>query len=108
MKVQKLLGEGVSFVSITLDAEHDTPEVLHAYAVAHGVGPGWSFLTGDKDEIDALRRSLGFYDPDPVIDADRTQHAGTFVYGNERLGRWSHMPALVSPEFIAAAVRRVK
>lgn len=107
VEVQRLLNGGVQFVSISLDAENDTPEVLAEYARAHGVGPGWSFLTGDKDEIDALRKSLGFYDPDPVVDADRTQHAGTVLYGNERIGRWSHMPALLSPEFIAAGVRRV-
>lgn len=107
VRVQKLLGGGVRFISITLDAERDSPAVLAEYARAQGVGPGWSFLTGDKDQIEALRKSLGFYDPDPAVDADRTQHAGTVLYGNERLVRWSHMPALLSPEFIAAGVRRV-
>ena len=106
-KVQKLVGGGVRFISITLDAERDSPEVLAEYARAHRAGPGWSFLTGDKRQIEALRKSLGFYDPDPAIDADRTQHAGIVLYGNERLSRWSHMPALLSPEFMAAAVGRV-
>ena len=36
------------FVSITVDPERDTPEVLKEYAQAFGANlAGWSFLTGD-------------------------------------------------------------
>jgi protein SCO1/2 len=41
-------GTEVAFVSITVDPEHDTPEVLKEYAEAFGADlAGWSFLTGD-------------------------------------------------------------
>jgi protein SCO1/2 len=41
-------GADVAFVSITVDPEHDTPDVLKAYAEAFGADlAGWSFLTGD-------------------------------------------------------------
>lgn len=106
-KVQELLGDEACFVSISLDPERDTPPVLAEYAQRYGARPGWSFLTGDKREIEALRRSLGFFDPDPVVDADRSQHAGILLYGNEPIVRWAHMPSLAPPEQIAAAVRRV-
>lgn len=97
MQVQRAFGERVGhdvhFYSITLDAEIDTPEALAEYAEAYGVGPGWTFLTGDPDEIDELRHKLGAYDPDPVVDADKTQHAGIVVFGNEPKGRWCGLPA---------------
>ena len=36
----------VTFLSISLEPEQDTPDVLRGYAQAHGTGPGWYFLTG--------------------------------------------------------------
>ncbi len=45
-------GEPVRRVSITVDPEHDTPEVLEAYASAHGIDdPEWLFLTGGRKRI---------------------------------------------------------
>jgi len=39
-------------VSITIDPEHDTPEVLKEHAKVLGVkSSNWNFLTGDKDYI---------------------------------------------------------
>ena len=45
-------GRNVAFVSITVDPERDTPEVLARYARAHRANlSGWAFLTGALDEI---------------------------------------------------------
>jgi len=54
--VQDRLGEAfgpdVRFVSITVDPERDTPQVLKRYAQAHRANSaGWSFLTGTPAEI---------------------------------------------------------
>ena len=52
--------ERTRFVSITLDPEHDSPEVLAAHAKARGVDlEHWSFLTGPPDEVQAVVRSFG-------------------------------------------------
>jgi protein SCO1 len=50
--VQEALGDAfgrvVAFVSITVDPELDTPEVLEHYALSHGADlAGWHFLTGE-------------------------------------------------------------
>jgi protein SCO1/2 len=43
---------GFEFVSISVDPEHDTPEVLSRYAERFKADPQrWLFLTGDKSEI---------------------------------------------------------
>ncbi len=101
------LGREVFMYSITLDPQTDTPEVLKQYAEGYGAKPGWSFLTGQDEEIQRLRRTLGLYDRDPRIDADKAQHTGLIIYGNEATGRWGAVPALLAPERIVRAVLRV-
>jgi cytochrome oxidase Cu insertion factor (SCO1/SenC/PrrC family) len=53
-------------VSITVDPEHDTTEVLRAYAGRYGADDRWWFLTGDKRGIACLAQEgfrLGVVDP---------------------------------------------
>jgi protein SCO1/2 len=102
VKVQKalqpLLGSDLHIYSISLDGiDVDTPERLASYARVNGVGEGWTFLTGDQDDVDALRHRLGVFDPDPEVDKDKTQHAGLVVAGNEPRGQWSGIPGLSPP-----------
>ncbi|MCC6642579.1 MAG: SCO family protein [Deltaproteobacteria bacterium] len=48
------------FVSISLDPERDTPEVLRAYAVKRGVDLSeWSFLTGPPAEVEDVLKGYG-------------------------------------------------
>jgi protein SCO1 len=55
-------GEKIHFVSITVDPEHDTPEVLKEYAQAFGANlSGWSFLTGTPDAIRDVTRRYGIF-----------------------------------------------
>jgi protein SCO1/2 len=61
---QKLLGDDrdkVSMISITIDPEHDTPEILANYAGVFGAGPQWQFLTGRPDDIVAVQRAFDVY-----------------------------------------------
>lgn len=49
--------ERVQFVSVTIDPEHDTPEVLSEFARRLGVNvPNWTFVTGTKTDIEALHQ----------------------------------------------------
>jgi protein SCO1 len=55
-------GAKVFFVTITVDPERDTPQVLKRYAQAHGVNlAGWAFLTGTPTEIQQVARQYGIY-----------------------------------------------
>ena len=49
-------GAPVKIASISVDPEHDTPEVLAAYAEKHGAGDFWHFLTGEVEAIESLAR----------------------------------------------------
>jgi len=67
-------GPRVFFASVTVDPEHDTPEVLRRYAAAHGANPvGWAFLTGTPAEIRDVERRYGvFARKNPGGDVDHT------------------------------------
>lgn len=55
-------GPRIAFVSITVDPEVDTPEVLRRYADARGANvPGWHFLTGTSAEIRQVMQRYGVY-----------------------------------------------
>jgi protein SCO1/2 len=55
-------GAKIAFVSITVDPERDTPEVLKEYAQAFGANlTGWSFLTGTPAAIRDVARKYGVY-----------------------------------------------
>jgi len=111
VKVHALLGdrmgEDILMLSISLDPETDTPEQLKHYAGLFGDKKGWLYLTGDYEEIDLLRHKLGVYDPDPIIDADKTQHSGIITFGNDRTDRWAALPALMKADEIVETFHRV-
>ena len=109
MQVARELGDAVGrdifLYSITVDPDHDTVDKLRAYREQNGAS--WTFLTGRLDEVPRLRHRLGAFDPDPVVDADRKQHAGVLVYGSEPKGRWCAIPGLMKPASITRLVQRV-
>ena len=95
-------------LSISIDPEVDTPEALMRYAeIFDGPKPGWLFLTGHYAEIDRLRRSLGVYDLDPIVDADKTQHSGIITFGNDRTNQWAALPALMDSKGLAKTILRI-
>jgi protein SCO1/2 len=55
-------GSKIVFASITVDPEHDTPEMLKLYAQMYGADvAGWSFLTGSPAIIQDLTRRYGVF-----------------------------------------------
>lgn len=63
IRVQEAFKEDkdVVLLSLTVDPEHDTPEVLKAYAKTYNAIPGkWYFLTGEKDSIYTLGQKQFF------------------------------------------------
>jgi protein SCO1/2 len=109
VEVQRLLkgrvGSDIFFYSITLSPEEDTERDLKAYAKMHGVGPGWTFLTGKPDDILLLRKSLGFFYNNPKEDADRNNHSGMIVVGTEPLMRWTMCEGGANPKWIATVIQ---
>jgi protein SCO1/2 len=56
---KKLRGQDVEFLSITIDPQHDTPEVLGEYARRWQAGESWRFLTGTAEQIQEVAGLFG-------------------------------------------------
>ena len=108
VKVQKLLGDQVGrdmfMYSFTLKPEEDTPDVLKHYAEMYRIRPGWTLLTAKPKDMEFLRRSVGFTNPDPRLDQDINQHIGNVRYGNEPLMLWGVCPGMAHANWIAESI----
>jgi cytochrome oxidase Cu insertion factor (SCO1/SenC/PrrC family) len=86
-RVQKEMGDKVGkdvhFISISVDPLTDTPERLKAWGAKFKAGPGWTFVTGDKPEIDKLLNALG------ASVSRREDHSPTVIVGNDLKGVWT-------------------
>lgn len=61
VRLEGALGEKIGdlqLVSISIDPEYDTPEVLKRYAEQFGAGPRWSLLTGDATDVTTALQSF--------------------------------------------------
>jgi cytochrome oxidase Cu insertion factor (SCO1/SenC/PrrC family) len=86
-RVQKEMGDKVGkdvhFISISVDPLTDTPERLKAWGAKFKAGPGWTFVTGDKQEMDKLLNALG------AAVAKREDHTPAMIIGNDAKGVWT-------------------
>ncbi len=105
VQVQRLLGDRVGrdifMYSISIDPERDTPAALSKHREKYGVGPGWDFLTGKREDVDLIRMKLGLYIDDLEQDND---HSLNLIMGNEPMGRWRKHNSIESPQFLAGLI----
>lgn len=80
------LPSGVRRVSVSVDPQHDTPQVLNDYAKLHQAeAPDWLFLTGDEAEmrrlaVEGLKLGVAPADPsDPRAAQEPVTHSTRFV-----------------------------
>ncbi len=105
--------EDFAFISLTLEPEVDTAEELREYMARYQIDnddetlPDWVYATGDYEELDGLRRSLGVYDLDPDIDANKAEHAAIITFGNDRTNRWAALPTGIQPGYLTDTIIRI-
>lgn len=100
----KARGLEVQLVSISVDPSIDTPERLKTFAEKFKAEPGWTFVTGDKAEIDSLLNGLG------AAITNKNDHTPMMMIGNDNADYWTRAYGLSSPsklvDLIAEAVRK--
>jgi len=58
--------ENVQLVSFTIDPEYDTPAILDEYSERYGAEKGWTFLTGDIEDIVKVMHAFDAYVPNKM------------------------------------------
>ena len=86
-RVQKEMGDKVGkdvhFISLSVDPLTDTPERLKAWGAKFKAGAGWTFVTGEKQEMDKLLNALG------AAVSKREDHTPAMIIGNDAKGVWT-------------------
>lgn len=101
------LGSKVTFVSISIDPEHDRPAELEKYARQRGADEtGWLFLTGTPAQID---RVLALYNLRRVRNPDGTVNhaAASFLLGPDGHQVRQYQPLEVKASAVVADIDRV-
>jgi len=91
-------GRDVVFISITVDPLTDTPDKLKNFAQRFQAGPGWSFITGKKENVEFALHKLG------MSVASRDEHSMVLLIANERTGLWKKSVATAEPADLARVV----
>ncbi|HKE55891.1 MAG TPA: SCO family protein [Pyrinomonadaceae bacterium] len=97
---QELSSQSVSakLISVSVDPVVDTPERLRDFAAKFKADPDWTFVTGEKSDIDALLRALG------VAVADKNDHTPMVLVGNDLSGSWTRTYGLSSPAALVKVI----
>jgi len=102
-RLQKELGnKDVRFISISVDPATDTPERLKAWGEKFHAGDGWTFVTGNKPQVDELLRALG------ASSARREDHSPTILIGNDAKGAWTRTYGLAKTSEIVQLIEESK
>lgn len=101
-RVQQMLGERsgreVQLISISVDPATDVPERLKDFANKFKAGPGWTFVTGSKPEIDRLLTALGGYT------ADKNDHTPMILVGNDSANFWTRTYGLAPASQLSSII----
>lgn len=97
-ELEKETGRDVHLISISVDPLVDTPERLRDFAAKFKAGAGWTFVTGDKIEIDSLLRALG------VAVTDKNDHTPIVLVGNDATGYWTRTYGLSRPAALVKVI----
>jgi cytochrome oxidase Cu insertion factor (SCO1/SenC/PrrC family) len=104
-KVQQELGErvgrDVQLISVSVDPTTDVPERLKGFLKKFNAGPGWTFITGSKPEVEQLLRALGAYV------SDKNDHTPMILVGNDSTGYWTRSYGLAPASAIVRIINEV-
>jgi protein SCO1/2 len=80
----------VQLISISIDPENDTPRIMKEYLKRYQAKPGWDFLTGSREDIDAVMRAFNAYI------SNKMYHFPLTLIHYPKEGNWVRIFGLVS------------
>jgi protein SCO1 len=101
-KMQKNMREkgeaGVHLISVSVDPENDTPERLKKYAELFHAGPGWTFVTGRRSDLEQIWKAFNIYL------SSKQDHPPTVAVGNDVTHVWNYASGLTSAAKLGAVI----
>jgi cytochrome oxidase Cu insertion factor (SCO1/SenC/PrrC family) len=88
----------IKLISVSVDPTVDTPERLREFATKFKTGPGWTFVTGEKTDIDSLLQRFG------VGVGNKNQHTSMVLVGNDSADFWTRAYGLSSPSALVQVI----
>jgi protein SCO1/2 len=100
---ERLDGEGrsVKTISITIDPDQDTPDVLKSYAGRFSAGPGWTFVTAEAAAIEAIQSAFG------ANAGGKFNHRALYYFRAARSDEWVRIEGLAGANDLVAEARGV-
>ncbi|MBU0960610.1 MAG: SCO family protein [Proteobacteria bacterium] len=89
-------------VSISIDPEHDTPEVMKSYLQRYEAQPGWDFLTGSISDINQTMRAFDAYV------SDKMGHRPLIFLHSPKENTWVRIDGLMSGKELKDEYLRLK
>lgn len=95
------MGKDVHLISVSVDPVTDTPERMKAWGEIFGAGPGWTLVTGEKDEVTKLLKALQVFTP------DIRDHSPVVLVGNAASDTWTRAYGLAPPKELAGIIHEL-
>jgi protein SCO1/2 len=103
--LQKQLGreiDNVRMVSISIDPEKDTPEILKSYLQKYQARPGWDFFTGDINDITKIMKAFKAHV------SDKMGHRPLIFLRAPKAEKWVRIDGLMSGEELKSEYLKLK
>lgn len=95
------LGRDLFLISVSIDPVVDTPERLAAWGKKFGAKPGWTLVTGDKEDITTILKAMGVYVP------SFQDHQPVTLIGNDSAGAWRRVYGFATARKLASLIDEV-
>ncbi len=100
-KLPGRLGKDIFLVTVSIDPVNDIPPRLKSYAGKLKAKPGWSFMTGNKVNVDKVLVGLDMFS------ADILNHTPSILVGDGRSGVWRRFYGFPSADKLLAALNEL-
>ena len=95
------LAEDLQLVSISIDPEYDTPEILRKYAERFHADDDWQFLTGDANQI---TKTLDAFD---ALTGSKMNHEPFTLFRFPGESEWTRIEGLTTGAALAQEYRQL-
>jgi len=80
----------IHLVSVSIDPENDTPQVMRDYLARYRAKPGWDFLSGSRKDIDRVMNAFNSYF------RNKMDHKPLTFIRSPVDGKWTRIYGLIS------------